>query len=263
MGNVLVNETTLASIADAIRYKNGSTEKYKPIEMCDAVIDLNTGDSSVFVDGIIEGSYSGAIKSIKATKVRDWAFYEMRNITSVDLPNATEVGECAFSSCSGLKTLNLPKVTKIGDYGIMSCTTLEELNIPEVVEIGECGVHVSPITSLYVPKLEVIGRSGMACLYKLTELNLPSLKQINGDDAFGDCEELTEISFPKIESITGTQIFLGCFKLETLTFESTPTSIDANAFTGSRLRRIFVPWSEGEVAGAPWGATEATIFYNS
>ena len=29
-----------------------------------------------------------------------------------------------------------------------------------------------------------------------------------------------------------------------------------------KLTTINVPWSEGEVAGAPWGATGATINYN-
>jgi hypothetical protein len=51
--------------------------------------------------------------------------------------------------------------------------------------------------------------------------------------------------------------------LETVTFEGKPTSIDSSAFTScSKLTAINVPWAEGEVANAPWSASNATINYN-
>jgi hypothetical protein len=51
--------------------------------------------------------------------------------------------------------------------------------------------------------------------------------------------------------------------LTSITFEGTPTKIDGLAFNRcNNLTTINVPWSEGEVAGAPWGATKATINYN-
>ena len=51
------------------------------------------------------------------------------------------------------------------------------------------------------------------------------------------------------------------FKLGT--FEGTPRSIASNAFASCiNLTTINVPWAEGAVANAPWGATKATINYN-
>lgn len=51
--------------------------------------------------------------------------------------------------------------------------------------------------------------------------------------------------------------------LTTLTFKGTPESIGSNVFTGNfSLTTINVPWAEGAVEGAPWGATNATINYN-
>jgi len=48
-----------------------------------------------------------------------------------------------------------------------------------------------------------------------------------------------------------------------LTFEGTPSFIASNAFSNcTKLRTINVPWAEGKVANAPWGATKATINYN-
>jgi hypothetical protein len=57
--------------------------------------------------------------------------------------------------------------------------------------------------------------------------------------------------------------FYGCHGLTALTFEGTPESIASDAFSGcSNIKTINVPWSEGAVAGAPWGATNANIVYN-
>lgn len=43
MAKVLVNETSLSAIADAIREKNGSNETYKPSEMAAAIGAIETG----------------------------------------------------------------------------------------------------------------------------------------------------------------------------------------------------------------------------
>ena len=57
--------------------------------------------------------------------------------------------------------------------------------------------------------------------------------------------------------------FSDCTSLKTLTFEGTPTTIGSNVFKGcTKLTTINVPWAEGTVANAPWGATNATINYN-
>lgn len=61
--------------------------------------------------------------------------------------------------------------------------------------------------------------------------------------------------------------FAHCSNLKTVIFKGTPTSIDSSAwystFLGcTNLTDIKVPWAEGAVSGAPWGAANATIIYN-
>lgn len=43
MGNVLVNDSSLTAIGNAIREKNESTTKYKPSEMAQAILDIKSG----------------------------------------------------------------------------------------------------------------------------------------------------------------------------------------------------------------------------
>lgn len=59
--------------------------------------------------------------------------------------------------------------------------------------------------------------------------------------------------------------FYNCGNLTTITFKSTPISngVSEDAFYQClNLTTINVPWAEGRVSNAPWGATNATINYN-
>lgn len=91
--------------------------------------------------------------------------------------------------------------------------------------------------------------------------SLPEGLQRIGPYAFSDCNALADITIPKSVAAIADFAFLRC-KLTSITFESTPNSISSRAFRYcTNLTTINVPWSEGEVAGAPWGATNATINY--
>ena len=81
--------------------------------------------------------------------------------------------------------------------------------------------------------------------------------------AFYDCTLLALTSLPSDITSIGKSAFNNCTGLTSITFEGTPTSINSSSFSNcSNLTTINVPWSEGAVSGAPWGATNATINYN-
>jgi hypothetical protein len=100
------------------------------------------------------------------------------------------------------------------------------------------------------------------------------LKRIHGDfsnvttigiEAFYRCNALLDVPYmPKIDSI-GRHAFRDCQSLTKFTFYKIPTgTIENDAFSGCiGMMDIYCPWAEGEVANAPWGATNATIHYNS
>lgn len=49
MANVLVQESSLQAIADAIRQKNGLQDTYTPAQMAQAVLDISGGGSAVLI----------------------------------------------------------------------------------------------------------------------------------------------------------------------------------------------------------------------
>jgi hypothetical protein len=84
-----------------------------------------------------------------------------------------------------------------------------------------------------------------------------------GSSVFSGCTKLALISLPDSVTSIGIYAFYGCSNLTAVTFEGTPSSISTSAFqVCSNLKTINVPWAEGAVENAPWGATNATINYN-
>lgn len=80
--------------------------------------------------------------------------------------------------------------------------------------------------------------------------------------AFSSQLTIDELAIPR----SVTEIRDSAFSMAmipSITFKGTPTTIGTSAFSSCiTLANIYVPWAEGEVAGAPWGANDATIHYN-
>ena len=107
---------------------------------------------------------------------------------------------------------------------------------------------------------------GNYAFYGCSSLALTSLPagitSIN-DSAFSNCSNLALTSLPAGITSISNYAFYNCTGLTTITFEGTPTTIASNVFYGcANLTTINVPWAEGAVANAPWGATNVTINYN-
>ena len=84
-----------------------------------------------------------------------------------------------------------------------------------------------------------------------------------GQHAFDSCTALALTTLPDGLMSIGNYSFNTCSNLTSITFKSKPNTISSSAFNGcTNLSTINVSWAEGEVAGAPWGATNATINYN-
>lgn len=83
------------------------------------------------------------------------------------------------------------------------------------------------------------------------------------NSVFRNCIKLALTSLPEGITSISSYAFHNCTKLTELTFEGTPALIHQTAFSGcTNLTVINVPWSEGAVANAPWGAVNATINYD-
>lgn len=186
MSKVLVTESYLTDIGDAIRNKNGSTGKYKPGEMAGAINDITTQDNTV-LNSILDRSISG-------------------DYVNDDL---TEIGPYAFSGCSDLTSATFTKATKVGSGAFSNCMSLESISLPEVKEIEQSSFnYCSSLKSISMPKIEVLGSDGNLCgifngSYKITTINIPSTIKSIGEKAF-EGTKITTINIDKpADSIPG------------------------------------------------------------
>lgn len=150
-------------------------------------------------------------------------------------------------SLASLKAIDLSKcknLTSIGSYAFFNCNKLELTKLP------------SGITS--------IGYQAFYFCSNITLTELPNGITSIEQETFAGCAKLALTELPSGITSIKYYAFENCRGLTSLTFKGTASSIANNAFNDcSNLLDIYVPWAEGAVAYAPWGATNATIHYNS
>ena len=237
-----------------------------------------------------DGNLIGA-KLYGHTKIRYSAFYDCTSLALTSLPEGLKsIGERAFYDCTSLALISLPEsLRSIGSYTFKGCRSLALISLPNgITSIDENAFQVC--TSLALTSLpEGLTSIGMNAFSGCTNLALTSLPagltSISdyafygctnlaltslpagltsiGDYTFAGCTNLALTSLPTGVTSIGVNAFQNCTSLISITFKGTPTRIYSVAFSGcTNLTDIKVPWAEGAVSGAPWGATNATITYN-
>ena len=134
MSKVLVTESYLTDIGNAIRSKNGGSTKYKPSEMANAINNIKTQDNTA-VNGIIDRTISG-----------DYTNNE-----------ATSVGKYAFAFCFNLETVTMTKATGINTNAFFNCINLISANFPNVKTVYSSAFNSSGLTSITFNNLETLG----------------------------------------------------------------------------------------------------------
>lgn len=194
-------------------------------------IAASVGDevAAAFLDGSIT-----EIKSESATKVRDTVCKDLKQLVSVNLPNATTVGQSAFYGCTALTSVNMPSLTTVSQYGFNGCTNLRTLKIGQVTKIENCAFsgcnNLSRIDLSHVTMLGAsIGGAGQAFMncYALKEVVAPKLTFLN-DKSFKYCRALEKADFTAVTAIDDSA-FEGCSALKALILRRTDKIVTSGA----------------------------------
>lgn len=126
-----------------------------------------------------------------------------------------------------------------------------------VKEIKDKFFEGSSISGINMPGVTRIGRYAFSECQNLALAELPNTTEEIGMWAFHKCPNVVLTRIPASVKTVDSYIFY-LSGTKNLTFEGTPESIHASALSG--ITTVNVPWAEGAVANAPWGAT--TVNYN-
>lgn len=162
--------------------------------------------------------------------------------------------------------------------GLIDGTTTTNITLPEgLTTIRSYAFYECEGLTVNEPwpdTIQSIGGSAFAyCENVVVPEKLPTSLTSLGNECFGQCSAHSRLIIPAGVKSVGRKIFYSLWgttsDLTEVIFLGTPTSIGTSSsssnqafYNCSAITSIKVPWSEGAVANAPWGATNATITYD-
>ena len=200
--------------------------------------------------------------------IDNYAFKNCTSLTSIELPDTiTSIGNYVFENCSSLTSIELPdNVTSIGSYIFKKCTNLVSAKVPLLS--GNMFNECTNLKEIIVTGTDItIGDYACYNCNSLEKITMNTIYRI-WRDSFHNCTNLKEIVVRfsgVISNSIESRAFCNCTGLKTVTIlNHSGPQIASDAFSGCTQSDLVinVPWAQGEVKYAPWGATNATINYN-
>ena len=166
------------------------------------------------------------------------SFCGCRLLKSIELPNITNVPYDAFCGCKELESVDISNVTTIDEYAFYDCRFLKSISdLSNVKEIPSCAFYrCDSLKSINIPNVITIGEMAFySCAF--VTIDLPKVETI-GESAFHSCENLKSINMPKVKTLEGGA-FRAC-NFTSLNLPATLDSIGKYALSNSGLKYITI-----------------------
>lgn len=204
--------------------------------------------------------------------IGEGAFYNS-GISSVTLDNDVTLGDNVFSLCNNLSNFYAPKQTIIPRFTFDRCYNLTNLYIPMATTIyanafDSVNLNINysapeeTLYALYLPNATDIRNFAFANATINGDINLQVLEELN-DSVFVKTAINGNINLPNIKTINNSA-FDNCSIEGTILIGENIETISDTAFnTCEGNFEIHINKPTGSITGAPWGATNAKVVWNS
>lgn len=296
MSKSVITDSLLTAIANAIRAKTGSAATMTPADMATAIGNIPSGSGATepYVEYEINRIGSSVGDTYTSATLHGYTVIPMYAFcscyaTSYNFVNCaiTKVHQHAFEK-SKLNSLSaFSAVTRIEDGAFADCALLNGTLPAGLTYLGEKAfANCVALSASSIPTgLTSIPKQAFGACKALAITSIPSGVTSLGYESFTSCLALRTLTIPASVTSIGQSCFYGaglttliimggptiatgavqrCTSLAEVRIVGQPSSIATNAFQyDTALTDICVSWAEGAVSGAPWGATNATIHYNT
>ena len=176
------------------------------------------------------------------TAIGSYAFYDCRNLESVDLGNAKIIGDYAFYRCSSLGYIDLSGITTIGNSAFRICSSLDNIDLSGVASIGSDAFEdCTSLTSIDLTSATSIGGDAFYDCSNLRAVTLCDELSVISDDVFRNTA-IETITLPKNLVEISSRAFYNCSSLVDVVFQSGLKRIENEAFYGcSNLAEVSLP----------------------
>ena len=138
----------------------------------------------------------------------------------------------------------------------LSAITTESVVLPKLSLFTIPSDTIIDITTTATPTFSITYDSAVLGFNPVTVTVPPFVQTIR----YNDNHQPTDIIINNKPDDSLTWMYLSS-NIKSIEFKSTPTSLSQNFFTSATsLETVYVPWSENEVNGYPWGAPNTTHF---
>lgn len=154
MSNVLIEESTMSNIANAIRSKTGKEDLILPKDMPGEIEEIEVGRGETFA-GLIDDTISKKV-IITANTTRKYALAYLTKITEIEAVTLANIAENTFYSCSASKiVLTNPDIGNLA-FALSNITTLILKGSKVANLLGTRAFATTPIEKktgyIYVPR---------------------------------------------------------------------------------------------------------------
>lgn len=279
MAVTYINNVTSWQYPDYRYYGLSTDNKPTAVPENSMFTELDTGLEYYFSDGVwelvggsvVDGSIQLSTLSVTANGRYNAGSGAAYRAVNVNVPNPstgtlsiTQNGTVNVAQYANV-SVNVPDASKADIIKMVERTTSINSLPDEITQIGNYAF--SNYTALALTTLPAsvtnIGAFSFRNCSNLALTALPNGVTTVGAQAFYGCPSIAIAAIPAAVTSIGERAFYGCDGLTSLRFTNKNIAISDNVFSGCpNLTDIYVSWSEGEVANAPWGAVNATIHYD-
>ena len=183
---------------DKIKKNYGGTLTWKSSLVDSGICGADGGNVmwTLYFDGTLEFSGSGAMMSFEEDQYTDCPWYKYRDsVKNVRIsPQITVISDYAFFRCSKLESVTIPEgVTELRSYVFYECSALHSISLPS--------------------SLKIIGNAPFFNCRTLSAVTIPDNVTSIGNLAFYGCSALERVTLPAGLSDVGATIFDNCPKL--------------------------------------------------